>query len=87
MKSIALYIALFASLWSMNAQLTSEHHLSTSSISTMINATDYKLYAMDAVNNKCIIYNTDYSVYKSINLYVPNNMYLYDIRFCYTGFV
>ncbi len=49
--------------------------------STMLNNTEYKYYIMDFDQNQCRIYNTDYSLYKTINLSIPSGKYLYDIRF------
>lgn len=48
---------------------------------TKINATDHKLYVMDDVNNQCRIYNLDHSLYKTIDLSIPNSMSLYDVKY------
>ena len=41
----------------------------------------YKFYVMDVANSQCRLYNTDHSLWKTINLSLPANYYLYDIRY------
>ena len=41
----------------------------------------YKYYLMDVLNGQCRIYNTDHSLFKTINCAVPSGFYLYDIKF------
>jgi len=41
----------------------------------------YKFYVMDVSLNQCRIYNTDHSLWKTIDLTVPSGHYLYDIRY------
>lgn len=81
MKKIFLYTFLFAFTFSVQAIITPEKTYNYICSSTMLNETDYKLFAMDLTLNKCRIYNTDHSVYKTISLDIPDGMYLYDIRF------
>ncbi|MFC2116701.1 T9SS type A sorting domain-containing protein, partial [Bacteroidota bacterium] len=38
-----------------------------------------KYFSMDVINMKCQIYNLDHSIYKTINLTVPPDYYLYNI--------
>lgn len=40
-----------------------------------------KFYIMDVGNSQCRIYNTNHSLWKTINLSVPANNYLYDIKY------
>ena len=40
-----------------------------------------KFFIMDVGTNQCRIYNTDHSLWKTIDLPVPANNYLYDIRY------
>lgn len=40
---------------------------------------------MDVTQNQCRIYNTDHSLWKTINLLVPANNYLYDIKYVSEG--
>ena len=41
----------------------------------------FKFYVMDVGSNQCRIYNTDHTLWKTINLSVPADHYLYDIRY------
>jgi hypothetical protein len=38
-----------------------------------------KYFAMDVSNRKCILYNLDHSVYRTVNLVVPADYYMYNI--------
>ncbi len=40
---------------------------------------------MDDWANQCRIYNTDHSLWKTINLLVPPGQYLYDIKYVSEG--
>lgn len=81
MKKIFTLI-LFSNLFlSLNAQLTYEKTYYFSANITEISNGVYKIYEMDDVNNKCILYNLDHSVWKTINLSVPSGQYLYDIQY------
>ena len=40
-----------------------------------------KYYLMDVPNGQCRIYNTDHSLFKTINCNVPGGFYLSDIKF------
>lgn len=81
MKSIFATIAILTLSMVTQAQLTLEKHYDYSANTVKINNTDYKLYIMDVPNSQCRIYNPDHSLYKTINLPVPANSYLYDIKF------
>ncbi len=65
----------------VNGQITLEKTYDASG--TFVNLTNSgdKFYIMDVVNNQCRIYNTDHTLWKTINLPVPVNNYLYDIRY------
>jgi hypothetical protein len=39
-----------------------------------------KYYAMDLANKQCRVYNLDHSLYRTINLTVPEGYYLFDIQ-------
>ncbi len=81
MKKTTLYLLLLLVGLSVQATITPEKTYNYICSSTMLNETDSKLFAMDATLNKCRIYNTDHSIYKTISLTIPSGMYLYDIRF------
>lgn len=40
-----------------------------------------KYYVMDVANSQCRIFNLDHSLWKSVNLSIPSNYYLYDIQY------
>lgn len=81
MKNFSLYLLFSLMAFVMNAGITPERTFNNICSSTMLNATDYKLFTIDMELNKCRIYNTDYSLYQTIDLNIPSGMYLYDIRF------
>lgn len=81
MKTLLVLLICLLSVTYVKGQVTLDKHYDNSCVSTKINAVDYKLFLMDVDQNQCRIYNTDHSHYKTINLSVPANMYLYDVRF------
>lgn len=81
MRQFILILLLVALSHTGKAQVTLDKSYNHSCISTKINETDYKYYLMDTELKQCRIYNLDHSLFKTINLSIPNNMYLYDIRF------
>lgn len=62
------------------AQVTLEKNYEYSTYISKINATDYKYFIADAVNNQCRVYSTNHSLEKTINLSIPNSAWLYDVR-------
>ncbi len=64
-----------------NAQIIPENTYNHSGTYTQLSVSGYKFFVMDVGSNQCRIYNTDHSLWKTINLSVPANHYLYDIRF------
>lgn len=81
MKRLSLFLILSIIVLSAKAVITPEKTFNYICSSTMLNETDYKFFIMDIEQNQCRLYNTDYSLYKTINLNVPSGMYLYDVRF------
>lgn len=51
----------------------------STNICTLEKAGD-KYYAMDLANKQCRVYNLDHSLYRTINLTVPEGYYLFDIQ-------
>lgn len=77
---IALLCTLLAV--SSNAQILPEYTFTGLSVAyTQLPIAGYKFYAMDATNSKCIFYNADHSVWKSVSLSVPTNHYLVDLAY------
>jgi hypothetical protein len=65
----------------LNAQITFEADYAHSGAFTQLANSGYKFYIMDVGNRQCRIYNTDHSLWKTIDLDVPAGHYLYDIRY------
>lgn len=76
-------IAIMTLLFSMalNAQIIHEHTYNYSGTLTEIDEDEYKYFLMDVPMKQCRIFNEDHSLYKTINLAVPEGFYLYDIKF------
>jgi len=74
-------IALLLASTFSQAQLTLEKVFDYSLTSTMINQTDYKYFLMDVSKSECRMYNTDYTLWKTIPISLPSGYYLFDIKF------
>lgn len=74
-----LLITLFANV--LQAQITLEKTYNNSASTAWIDGEGYKYYEMDALNNQCLIYNLNHSLYATINLSVPSGQYLYDLKY------
>lgn len=83
MKKIAfILIGSLITVFTSKAQISLEHEFTwLSAASVNLPTLGYKYYAMDAYNNKCIVYNTNYTIYKQINIPVPSGYYLVDIQY------
>lgn len=79
-----LFLSLLLSL-SISAQISLESTYSHSGIFTRLAVSGTKFYVMDVAANQCRIYNPNHSIWKTINLPVPANHYLYDIRYVSEG--
>ena len=79
-KFIPILILSFAYFFT-NAQISMEHSFPYSTTITKTTNSGYKYFAMDVVNNQCLIYDTDYSLWKTINLQIPAGHYLYDVKY------
>ncbi|MDP2234891.1 MAG: T9SS type A sorting domain-containing protein [Bacteroidales bacterium] len=85
LKSISALVLLM--LWSFisNAQITLESTYSHSGTYTYLPSSGNKFFIMDVANSQCKIYNVNHSLWKTINLSVPSNNWLYDIKFVSEG--
>ena len=82
MKQTLLTIVTFLLAFNfVTAQITLETDYEHSGSYTQLASSGYKFYVMDVSLNQCRIYNTDHSLWKTINLDVPSGNYLYDIRY------
>lgn len=80
-KIISTALLVFCSVLYTSGQIQLEHTFNYSATVTLINDNDYKYFLMDDLQNQCRIYNTDFTLFKTIVLDVPSGSYLYDIRF------
>jgi len=78
--TIIAFITLLATL-ALNAQITHEHTYDFSGTLTEIDTGEFKYYVMDVPMKQCRIYNEDHTLYKTINLAVPEGFLLNDIQF------
>ena len=65
----------------MNAQISQDASYAYSGTFTKLALSGDKFFVMDVTNSQCRIYNTNHSLWKSINLEVPAGQYLYDIQY------
>ncbi len=80
-KKIKLAVLLIFFGLSTFGQINLEQSYNYSGTFTKLAASGYKFFVMDVTNNQCRIYNTNHSLWKTINLSVPSNHYLYDIKY------
>jgi len=82
MKKTLITITLFLTVVNFGfSQITFDTDYEYSGAYVELAQSGYKFYIMDVVTNQCRIYNTDHSLWKTINLPVPSDKYLYDIRY------
>ena len=67
--------------FALNAQVSLDYTYNYSATVVEFETLGYKYYLMDVPNAQCRIYNTDHSLYKSINCPVPSGCYLFDVKF------
>jgi hypothetical protein len=82
MKKSAFILFLAFTALTLKAQIVPEYTFAgVSAAFTNLPTAGYKFYAMDVTNSKCILYNTDHSIWKTINLSLPANHYLVDFAY------
>jgi len=67
------------------SQITQESSFDYSGTFVKLQNSGEKFYVMDVANSQCRIYNTNYTLWKTINFSIPANNYLYDIRYLSEG--
>lgn len=77
---IQLSILMLMAAMSLFAQPSLETVYPVSTNICMLEKAGDKYYAMDIANKQCRIYNLDHSVYRTVNLTVPEGYYLFDIQ-------
>jgi hypothetical protein len=81
MKQYVLILAIIAQSLFLAGQITLENTYNHSGTFTNLAQSGYKFYVMDVAANQCRISNTNHTLWKTINLTVPADNYLYDIRY------
>lgn len=64
-----------------NSQINLEQTYDHSGTFISLSVSGEKFYVMDVGASQCRIFNTDHTLWKTINLSVPADHYLYDIRY------
>jgi len=84
MKKLAIPVMILLALLltrRVDAQIQYQTAFSYSGIYTQLEKAGYKFYLMDVNAEQCRIYNTDYSIWKTMQLNIPNNRWLSDVQF------
>ncbi len=83
MKKLISILAILAFLTiNTQGQITLENsYTGVSAAYIHLPVAGYKYYVMDVANSQCRLYNNDHSLWKTINLSIPANYYLYDIQY------
>jgi hypothetical protein len=82
MKQTLLTVATFLlAINFVTAQINLEADYEYSGTYVNLASSGYKFYIMDVGGEQCRIYNTDHSLWKTIDLDIPADNYLYDIRY------
>ena len=79
MKIIFAVLILLVSM-ALSAQITLENTYSVSTSICSLEKSGDKYFTMDVANKQCRIYNLDHSLYKTVNLVVPAEYYLYNVQ-------
>lgn len=61
------------------AQPVFENQYTASATICHLEVSGDKYFAMDNINNRCLIYNMDHTVYRTIDLVLPADYYMYNI--------
>jgi hypothetical protein len=80
-KTLITLVAFLITLNFATAQITLEADYEHSGAFTQLSNSGWKFFLMDVTANQCRIYNTDNSLWKTINLSVPTGHYLYDVKY------
>ena len=80
MKQFLTTILVLAA-FTLQAQVTLDKKYDYSTSVVKFETLGYKYYLMDVPAGQCRIYNTDHSLFRTINCNIPNGFYLSDIKF------
>lgn len=81
MKLQFLTTILLLATFALHAQVTLDKKYDYSTSVVKLETLGYKYFLMDVTSGQCRIYNTDHSLFKTINCNVPSGFYLSDIKF------
>jgi hypothetical protein len=81
MKQLVIILSFILGLNPVFGQITLEQTYDHSGTFISLSVSGEKFYVMDVGASQCRIYNTDHTLWKTINLSVPTDHYLYDIRY------
>jgi hypothetical protein len=84
MKKILLSLLLMTSGIAFG-QISLENNYSYSGTYARLSVSGYKFYLMDVALAQCRIYNTNHTLWKTLNLSVPAGNYLYDLKYLSEG--
>lgn len=80
-----IFTGLFALLsFTMFSQISLDNTVTGAMYSVDLENIGKKYFVTDFVNNQCLIYNTDYSTYKTIDISVPALYWLYELAYVST---
>lgn len=85
MRNILLTTFFSMALAFASGQIPAENTYSYSGTYTKLSVSGNKFYLMDVGLSQTRIYNTNHTLWKTINLAVPANNYLYDIKYLSEG--
>lgn len=71
----------FALLPGAFSQIQFEHSFNYSTSVTTLENEGKKIFLMDVDGEQCRLYNSDYSLWKTVNINIPNNRWLADIKY------
>jgi len=80
MKKTTLFVLLLLPFMAFT-QINLEADYGHSGAYTHLANSGYKFFVMDVTASQCKIYNTDHTIWKTIDLAVPSGQYLYDIKY------
>ncbi len=81
MRKLVGTVAILIAFMATNAQVTLDKTYNYSTSVVKLETLGYKYYLMDVPKAQCRIYNLDHSLFKTINLSVPNNFYIADVKY------
>jgi hypothetical protein len=84
MKKILFSLLLLSSGFAFG-QISLENNYSYSGTYTKLSVSGNKFYLMDVALAQCRIYNTNHTLWKTLNLSVPANNFLYDLKYLSEG--